>query len=192
VFLPTEIHLKEATMKCTSMSLLFSLLLAGACIFASAPAPAMAQVGENENNTKIVIIYKAKKNKDPDAKVFLDDKEQGVLKAETYLELAADAGSHKITVGEATSRSIRCSRSIGSGPYATSSTSFDYYDMPIDPIIQKVELNTQEPIYLLIERFKIPTISCDELPRSTDILVDFKVQEIKKKDGEKYLKKYKK
>jgi hypothetical protein len=179
-------------MKCSSISLLCGLLLVTAGIFAFAPGPVMAQVDKKESNKKIVVIFKGG-SKDPATKLSLDEKDQGSLAPETYLELSVSGGSHTITAGEETSRKVRCSRSLGgTGQLGTSSTSFDHIEMTFNPASLKVDLSKSETIYLLLERFKPPTISCEELESHPENLSDYRLREIKEQDGVKLVNKYKK
>jgi hypothetical protein len=175
----------------SSLSLLCSLLLVSAGIYAYAPSLAMAQGEKKESNKKIVVIFKGKA-KDPAARITLDGKEQSQLAPETFVELPAGSGIYAVNVGEEVSRKVRCFRSVGSGTYATSSTSFDHEDMTFYPASLKVDLNALETVYLLVERFKPPTISCDELVAHPESLSDYRMREIKTEDGEKLVKKYSK
>jgi hypothetical protein len=176
-------------MKGSSLSLLCGLLLVSAGIFAYAPSLAVAQGEKKESNKKIVVIFKGKA-KDPATRLTLDGKEQSQLAPETFVELSTESGSHAITAGEEVSRKVRCFRSVGSGTYATSSTSFDHEDMTFYPASLKVDLSALETVYLLVERFKPPTISCDELVAHPESLSDYRMHEIKTEDGEKLVKKY--
>ncbi len=178
-------------MKCLSISLLCGLFLVSACIIANAPAPLMAQVDKQEGNKKIVVIFKGG-SKDPAAKLSVDDKEQGTLAPEKFIEISVGSGGHTVVAGEGSSRSVRCSRSLSGSSYGTSSTSFDHIDVSFNPATLKVDLSASDTIYLLVERFKPPTIACEELERSPDKFSEYKVREIKAEEGQKLVKKYSK
>jgi len=178
-------------MKCFSLSLLSGLLVSTGLLVYS-PGSLMAQADKKEGNKKIVVIYKGG-SKDPAAKISLDGNDQGALAPEKFLEISTGDGNHTVIAGEGSSRNVRCSRQLGgSGQLGTSSTSFDHIDVSFNPAELKLDLKDKDAIYLQLERFKPPTLTCDELERKPDQFSEYKLREIKAEDGQKLVKKYSK
>jgi hypothetical protein len=155
----------------------------------STSAQAVAQTGQMEGNKKIVVIFKGSK-KDPAANVTLEGKDVGELAFETYLEMKVKNGSYTVGAGKYVTHSVVCYiESMQSGGGCSAGGSQDHVPMQFQPATLKVDVGENEATYILIERFKPESTCCNQL--GSKKLMDYKMKEIKAKDGEKYLSKYK-
>jgi hypothetical protein len=158
------------------------LLLGGVTFYAQ-------EAGKAEGNGKIVVIYKGSKNS-PAAPVLLDGQPKGELANETYVEIAANEGSHEVSVGKQSTHSFKCyipSMSTGGSQCSAGGTPQDT-TATFSPVVQKVDLKKGETSYLMVEPYK-PELCCNDVSRTK--MVDFKVREIKDKDADKLIKKFK-
>jgi hypothetical protein len=148
-----------------------------------------AQEAGKAEGSKIFVIYKGAKNSLP-APVLLDGQAKGELTNETYVEIAANEGSHDVTVGKNSTHPFKCyipSMSTG-GTQCSAGGSSNELTLTFSPVVQKVDVKKGEASYLMVELNK-PEICCNDVSRTK--MVDFKVREIKDKDAEKLIKKYK-
>jgi hypothetical protein len=157
------------------------LLLGGITFYAQ-------ETGKAEGG-KIFVFYKGAKNSLP-APVFLDGQAKGELTNETYVEIAANEGSRDVTVGKNSTHAFKCyipSMSTG-GTQCSAGGSSNELTLTFSPVVEKVEVKKDAASYLLVELWK-PELCCNDVSRTK--LVDFKVRDIKQKEAEKLIKKYK-
>jgi hypothetical protein len=154
----------------------------------SADRPAIEQAGQTEGNTKIIVIYRGS-TKDPAASVSLDGNEKGKLPSRMYLAMPSSDGSHTIAVGGFEQRKVMCKQVIGVWGEAGSDNIVNI-EMPFHPASLTVTLAERETTYLLIERNRPSLSLCSSLSSSPSGLTNYRLREIKAKDGEKLVKKF--
>jgi hypothetical protein len=144
--------------------------------------------GQTEGNKKIVVIFKGN-NKSTVAPVALDGTEKGELPNESYIAIPAKDGSHEVTVGKNVTHGLTCYlETISSGGNCSAGGAQNSITMTFSPVSIKVDLSKNEKAYILVEPYK-PEGCCSQMSRMK--LVDYKLREIKEKDAEKLVKKYK-
>jgi hypothetical protein len=143
---------------------------------------------QTEGTKKIVVIYKGT-SKSTAAPVLLDGLAKGEIANETYITIPAKDGSHDVTVGKSVSHSFTCTQpNMSAGGSCTAGGSQNTLTMSFSPVTIKVDLSKSEATYILVEPYK-PEGCCTETSRMK--MVDYKLREIKAKDAEKLLSKYK-
>jgi len=155
----------------------------------SASAQAIEPVAKTGSNKSIVVIFKGLK-KDPVAKTSMDGHEIGKLMAGMYLVVREIGGSHVVTVGENTTRSIQCMRSTNVAACGLASTPIDFVKAPFHPASLSFASGESETTYLLIERKMLRPTCCFLLNSDLGSFTDYKIREIKAKEGEKLVKMY--
>jgi len=142
----------------------------------------------SQTDKKIVVIYKGS-NKSQAAPLSLDGTEKGELPNETYLVIPAKDGSHEVTVGKQVTHSFTCyDATISGGGSCSAGGPRTSMTMSFSPVSLKVDLSESATTYILVEPYK-PEGCCNEIARMK--MVDYKLREIKAKDAEKLVKKYK-
>jgi hypothetical protein len=177
--------------KCKT-SLIGAILLGSISCFLYASDPSWTtseQAIQTAGEKRIVVIFKGSK-KDSAAKISLDGDEKGELTAGMYLAMPAANGSHTIAAGENTRRKIACERPALAGLCAGGSVGVDHLEANIHPASRTVVLFESQTVYLLIERNRLDSICCTVITTDPGRITDYKLCEIKAKEGEKLLKKY--